>query len=350
MKILVTGTAGFIGFHLAQKLLKEGHEVVGFDNINDYYDVRIKYGRLALTGIAQDEIAHNKMVQSSVYPAYRFIKLNLEDRMEIAELFSNEQFDVVINLAAQAGVRYSLENPYIYVDSNVVGFMNILEGCRHNKVKHLVYASTSSVYGLNTNMPLTPHEATEHPMTLYAATKKANEMMAHSYSHLFGVPTSGLRFFTVYGPWGRPDMALFLFTKAMIEDRPIDIFNNGDMIRDFTYVDDIVEGISRVAKHAPVADTSWDASANDPATSSAPYRIYNIGNSSPVKLMDYIGALEKALNKEAKKNFMPMQLGDVPATHADMKDLIEAVDYKPDTSVQDGIKKFVDWYLSFYKN
>jgi UDP-glucuronate 4-epimerase len=349
MKILITGTAGFIGFHLAKKLIDEGHEITGLDNINDYYDVRIKYARLMQAGIDQKKIEDGKILDSSVYPNYRFFKSDLENQTAVLNLFESEKFDVVVNLAAQAGVRYSIENPFIYVKSNVNGFINILEGCRQNNVQNLIYASTSSVYGLNTKMPLSPHEPTEHPMTLYAATKKANEMMAHSYSHLYGLPTTGLRFFTVYGPWGRPDMALFLFTKAILAGEPINVFNKGEMVRDFTYVEDIAEAISRLCIKPAIENANWNGSSPDSATSSCPYRIFNIGNSNPIKLIDYINALESSLQKKAIMNLMPMQLGDVPKTHADSIDLNEWIDFCPETSVQDGIQKFVNWYKEYYK-
>jgi UDP-glucuronate 4-epimerase len=349
MKILVTGTAGFIGYHLAKRLLEEGHEVVGLDNINDYYDQRIKYGRLRETGIEHDgDIEYAKSIQSTKYENYRFIKLNLEDRAAIAELFEKEKFDKVCNLAAQAGVRYSLTNPYAYVDSNIVGFVNLLEACRHNGVEHLTYASSSSVYGLNETMPFSVHDNVDHPISLYAASKKSNELMAHTYSYLYNLPTTGLRFFTVYGPWGRPDMALFLFTKAIFEDRPIDVFNHGNMLRDFTYIDDIVEGIVRVIDNPPKSNPEWSGKKPDPGSSKAPYKIYNIGNSQPVKLMDFIEAIEKAVGKKAKKNLLPIQPGDVPATYADTTDLVEELGYRPSTPVEKGIEAFVRWYREFY--
>ena len=349
MKILVTGTAGFIGYHLAKRLLKRGDEVVGIDNINDYYDQRVKYGRLKETGIDKDvDIEYAKPIQSTTYSNYTFIKLNLEDRAAIEELFEREKFDKVCNLAAQAGVRYSLTNPYAYIDSNIVGFINLLEACRHNNVKHLAYASSSSVYGLNETMPFSTHDNVDHPISLYAASKKSNELMAHTYSHLYGLPTTGLRFFTVYGPWGRPDMALFLFTKAILEDKPIDVFNYGDMQRDFTYVDDIVEGLVRVIDNPPKGNPDWSGKHPDPGSSKAPYKIYNIGNNNPVKLMDFIEAIEKAIGKEAKKNLLPIQPGDVPATYADVSDLIEDLGYKPATPIKEGIENFVKWYKEFY--
>ncbi|WP_353661509.1 NAD-dependent epimerase [Hydrogenimonas sp. SS33] len=349
MKILVTGTAGFIGFHLAVRLLERGDEVVGIDNINDYYDVRVKYGRLKETGIEGDEtIEYAKPVKSTKYEKYTFIKLNLEDRAAVEELFEKERFDAVCNLAAQAGVRYSLTNPHAYIDSNIVGFVNLLEACRHTGVKHLAYASSSSVYGLNETMPFSVHDNVDHPISLYAASKKSNELMAHTYSHLYNLPTTGLRFFTVYGPWGRPDMALFLFTKAILEDRPIDVFNYGKMQRDFTYIDDIAEGVVRVIDHPPKGNPGWSGKHPDPGSSKAPYKIYNIGNNNPVELMDFIEAIEKALGKKAKKNLLPIQPGDVPATYADVSDLIEDLGYKPATSIEEGIENFVAWYRKFY--
>ncbi len=348
MKILVTGTAGFIGFHLAQRLLERGDEVVGLDSINDYYDVRLKYGRLAKTGIDEDAIAYNKLVQSSRYGAYRFVQMNLEDQGAVAGLFELEKFDRVCNLAAQAGVRYSLVNPQAYVAANLVGFVNILEGCRHNGVKHLAYASSSSVYGLNESMPFSTSHNVDHPVSLYAASKKSNELMAHCYSHLFGLPTTGLRFFTVYGPWGRPDMALFLFAKAILEGRPIDVFNHGKMKRDFTYVDDIVEGVVRVIDQAPQGNPDWSGQQPDPSCSRVPYKVYNIGNSSPVSLMDFIESIERSLGKTAAKNMLPIQPGDVPATWADVSDLEADLGYRPATSIQEGVDRFVQWYREFY--
>jgi len=348
MKILVTGTAGFIGFHLAQRLLERGDEVVGLDSINDYYDVQLKYGRLEQTGIAKGAIEYNKPVSSSKYESYRFVRMNLEDQDAVAALFEQERFDRVCNLAAQAGVRYSLENPQAYVASNLVGFVNILEGCRHHEIQHLAYASSSSVYGLNESMPFSTSHNVDHPVSLYAASKKANEMMAHSYSHLFDLPTTGLRFFTVYGPWGRPDMALFLFTKAILEGHPIDVFNHGRMKRDFTYVDDIVEGVIRVIDHAPQGQTEWSGMQPDPSCSRAPYKVYNIGNSSPVLLTEFIEAIEKALGRTAQKNMLPLQPGDVPATWADVSDLERDLGYKPATSIQEGVDRFIRWYREFY--
>jgi UDP-glucuronate 4-epimerase len=352
MKILVTGTAGFIGFHLANRLLNDGHEVVGLDSINDYYDVNLKYDRLAYAGIDRAAIQYGKMLSSRLHDGrYRFIQLKLEDRDALQALFKAEAtpFDTVVNLAAQAGVRYSISNPYAYIDANVVGFMNLLECCRHYQVGHLAYASTSSVYGLNVQFPFDPSLPADHPMTLYAASKKANEMMAHVYSHLYGLPTTGLRFFTVYGPWGRPDMALFLFTKAMLEDRPIDVYNYGNMERDFTYVDDIVEGLVRVAQHPAQPNPQWDPTHPACDSSSAPFRIYNIGNNSPVKLTAYIEAIEQRLGIKARRNLLPIQPGDVPRTYANVDTLMSDLGYKPATSVTDGVARFVDWYLDYYK-
>ncbi|CAM8152806.1 NAD-dependent epimerase [Klebsiella quasipneumoniae] len=333
MKFLVTGAAGFIGFHVSKRLLNDGHQVVGIDNINDYYDVKLKESRL-------------EQLES---PAFTFYKLDLADRDGMAKLFETEQFERVIHLAAQAGVRYSLENPYAYADSNLTGYLNILEGCRHNKVQHLLYASSSSVYGLNRKMPFSTDDSVDHPVSLYAATKKANELMAHTYSHLYSIPTTGLRFFTVYGPWGRPDMALFKFTKAMLEGKSIDVYNYGKMKRDFTYIDDIVEAIVRIQDVIPQPDPEWTVEEGSPATSSAPYRVYNIGNSSPVELMDYINALEQALGLEAKKNMMPIQPGDVLNTSAETQALYKTIGFKPETPVQQGVKNFVDWYKEYYQ-
>ncbi|MBX7490280.1 NAD-dependent epimerase [Helicobacter turcicus] len=349
MKILVTGTAGFIGSFLAKRLLERGDEVIGLDCINDYYDVRIKYGRLENVGITQGSIAYNALVQSLKYPNYRFVKLSLEDRENLFKLFKDEKFDKVCNLAAQAGVRYSLVNPYAYIESNIVGFVNILEACRHHDIKHLAYASSSSVYGLNENMPFSTSDNVDHPISLYAASKKSNELMAHTYSYLFGLPTTGLRFFTVYGPWGRPDMALFLFTKAILEGRPIDVFNHGEMLRDFTYIDDIVEGVVCVIDNNAEPNAEWSGKAPDLHSSKAPYKIYNIGNNNPVRLMDFIEAIEKELGVQAQKNMLPLQPGDVPATYANVDDLVRELGYKPNTSIQIGIKNFVTWYRDFFK-
>ncbi|MBU2711392.1 NAD-dependent epimerase [Zooshikella harenae] len=336
MKVLVTGAAGFIGSHVSIQLLARGDEVVGLDNLNDYYDVTLKEARLAR--IRSQSGAEN----------FRFIKMELADKEGIEQLFTAEKFDKVINLAAQAGVRYSLENPHAYVDSNIVGFMNILEGCRHQQVKHLVYASSSSVYGANENMPFSVHHNVDHPLSLYAASKKANELMAHTYSHLYRLPTTGLRFFTVYGPWGRPDMALFLFTKAILEGKTIDVFNYGKHRRDFTYVDDIVEGVIRTLDNVAQPNESWSGKQPDPGTSNAPWRVYNIGNNQPVELSTYIETLENALGKKAQMNLLPLQPGDVPDTYADVDDLVNDVGYKPNTTVETGIKRFVEWYRDFY--
>lgn len=347
MKILVTGTAGFIGFHLAKALLERGDEVVGIDNINDYYDVNLKYTRLAETGINRDAITYNQAVQSAKYPDYQFIKLDLTDHDNLDRLFVEQKFDKVVNLAAQAGVRYSLENPQAYIDANITGFLNILECCRFHKIKHLVYASSSSVYGNNSKMPLSTSDSVDHPISLYAATKKSNELMAHTYSHLFRIPTTGLRFFTVYGPYGRPDMALFLFTKAILDGKPIQVFNNGEMKRDFTYVDDIVTGVVKVVDLPPFPNFN---DKDDPYVSrSAPYKIYNIGNSSPVRLMDFIDAIETKLGIHAIKEMLPMQPGDVPMTWADTSDLQANFDYRPDTPIKEGVGRFIDWYRSYYK-
>jgi UDP-glucuronate 4-epimerase len=333
-KVLVTGSAGFIGFHLSRKLLEKNIAVVGLDNLNPYYDPELKKARLA---------------QLSPYASYSHINMELSDSDGMAELFSGHSFDAVVNLAAQAGVRYSLENPHSYVDTNIVGFVNLLEGCRHSKVKHFVFASSSSVYGANTKMPFSVHHNVDHPVSLYAASKKSNELMAHTYANLFDLAVTGLRFFTVYGPWGRPDMALFLFTKAILEDRAIDVFNHGKMVRDFTYIDDIVEGVYRVIFRRPEPNMAWDSNNPDPATSYCRYRIYNIGNNQKVDLMRYIEVLEECLGKEAKKNFLPMQPGDVPATYANVDDLKRDVGFKPGTPIEEGIKRFVEWYRDYYK-
>ena len=333
-RVLVTGAAGFIGFHLAQRLLAQQNEVIGLDNVNDYYEVSLKEARLA---------------QLQGQQGFRFYKMDLVDREGLPRLFKEHKPEIVVNLAAQAGVRYAEKNPYAYVDSNLVGFMNILECCRHGGVKHLVFASSSSVYGANTKMPFSVHDNVDHPISLYAATKKANELMAHTYSHLYNVPATGLRFFTVYGPWGRPDMALFLFTKAILHGRPIEVFNFGKMQRDFTYIDDIVEGVVRVMGKTPEPNPGWSGKAPDPGTSLAPYKIYNIGNNQPVELMRFIEVLEQQLGRKAEKNMLPMQPGDVPATWADVDDLVRDVGFKPNTRIEEGLERFVAWYRSYYK-
>lgn len=337
MKILVTGTAGFIGFHLTRRLLEDNHEIVGLDNINDYYDTDLKKDRLKETGI--ETIKEDDLVTSTSNSNYRFIKTDLENKEVVEQLFKSEQFDAVINLAAQAGVRYSLDHPHAYIDSNIVGFLNILEGCRHTNVSHLLYASSSSVYGSNKQMPFKTLDNVDHPVSLYAATKKSNELMAHTYSHLYNIPATGLRFFTVYGPWGRPDMALFLFTKAMLEGKPIKVFNHGDMARDFTYVDDIVEGLIQLLPKAPNGSSG---------ESSAPYQLFNIGYGSPVKLMDFIHEIEDNLGVEAEKNLMDIQPGDVPKTWADVDSLYELTGFRPKVSVKEGVKKFINWYKKYY--
>jgi UDP-glucuronate 4-epimerase len=333
VKILVTGAAGFIGMTASLRLLARGDEVVGLDNMNDYYEVSLK---------------ENRLKRLTALPGFRFVKLDVADRAGMEKLFADEKFDKVIHLAAQAGVRYSIQNPHAYVDSNLVGFINILEGCRHHKVQHLVYASSSSVYGGNTKMPFSEHDSVDHPVSLYAATKKANELMAHTYSHLYGLPTTGLRFFTVYGPWGRPDMALFLFTKAILEGRPIDVFNHGNMQRDFTYIDDIVEGVIRVLDRNATVNAEYDPISADPATSNTPYRVFNIGNNNPVQLLDFIGAIETALGMKAEKRLLPLQDGDVPATYANTDLLNDWVGFVPGTSVQEGVNRFIAWYREYY--
>lgn len=340
MKILITGAAGFIGFHLVKRLLGSNYQITGLDNLNSYYDVNLKYDRLKQTGIETWE--RNRLAESELYSNYQFIEADLKDHTLLADLFQSERFDIVVNLAAQAGVRYSLENPHSYVDSNITGFLNILEGCRHNNVKHLIYASSSSVYGTNEKMPFKTSDRVDNPVSLYAASKKSNELMAHTYSHLFNIPTTGLRFFTVYGPWGRPDMALFLFTKAMIEGKKIDVFNFGEMARDFTYVDDIVEGIYRLLPLAP------NCEYNDIQGFELPYQLFNIGYGSPVRLMDFISEIEKNLDIEADKNFMPIQPGDVPKTWADVDDLFNLTNFKPRVSTKEGVKNFIEWYLDYY--
>lgn len=334
MKILVTGAAGFIGLHTASALLARGDNVVGIDNLNTYYDVRLKEARLA---------------QLTPLPGFRFRKLDIADRPAMAELFAREKFDRVVHLAAQAGVRYSIENPHAYIDANIQGFINILEGARHTKVGHTVFASSSSVYGANTKMPFSVHQNVDHPLSLYAATKKANELMAHTYAHLYGLPMTGLRFFTVYGPWGRPDMSMYIFTSKILAGEPIDVFNNGKHTRDFTYIDDIVEGVVRTLDHVAAPNVTWSGDAPDPATSKAPYRIYNIGNNNPVELMHFISCIEEACGREAVKRFLPMQPGDVPTTYADVEALTTAVGFRPATPIEVGVQRFVDWYRAYTK-
>jgi UDP-glucuronate 4-epimerase len=334
VKVLVTGAAGFIGMHVSQILLARGDQVVGLDNLNDYYDPQLKRNRLA---------------RLTPLPGFSFVQMDVADRAGVEQLFAQQKFDRVVHLAAQAGVRYSIQNPHAYIDSNIVGFMNILEGCRHNAAGHLVYASSSSVYGGNTRMPFSEHHGVDHPVSLYAATKKANELMAHTYSHLYGLPTSGLRFFTVYGPWGRPDMALFLFTKAILAGEAINVFNHGKMVRDFTYIDDIAAGVVKVLDHTATADAGYDPVAADPARSNVPYRVFNIGNHNPTPLMDFISAIEQAVGREAIKNFMPLQDGDVPATHADVEELAAWTGFRPAMPVPEGIRRFVAWYRDYYR-
>ncbi len=332
-KILVTGAAGFIGFYVCKELIKQGYAVVGLDNINDYYDVNLKISRL-------------KQIED--FPNFKFVKLNITDRESLSEIFSTEKFDMVVHLAAQPGVRYSLVNPYVYIESNISGFLNVLEGCRHHHIKHLVYASSSSIYGANTKMPFSVHHNVDHPVSLYAATKKSNELMAHAYSNLYSIPTTGLRFFTVYGPWGRPDMAYFSFTKAILEGKPIDVFNSGQMKRDFTYIDDIIDGVMRVLRKIPIPNPEWNGANPDPGTSYSPYKIYNIGNNNPVELMFVINILERCIGKKAKLNLLPMQPGDVAATFADIDDLRKDVGFEPGTPIEKGLENFVDWYKSYY--
>ena len=348
LKILLTGSAGFIGFHLANRLLSDGHIVVGLDSINDYYAVSLKYSRLLEQGIKQEDITYNHIVAGE-HNNYKFIKLNLEDSENINKLFEKEKFDIVINLAAQVGVRYSLENPMAYVKSNILGFTILLEACRYNKIKHLVYASSSSVYGLNEKLPFSVHDNVDHPVSFYAASKKSNELMAHSYSYLYNLPTTGLRFFTVYGPWGRPDMALFKFTDNIIKGKAIDVYNNGEMVRDFTYIDDIIEGIVRVMKAVPNGNTKWSGIKPDPASSVAPYKLYNIGANKQVKLLDFIKQIEKVLGMKAILNMMELQAGDVLKTHADVEDLKSEFKYSPKTGINEGVKLFIDWYRNYYK-
>lgn len=348
MKILITGVAGFIGFYLSESLANRGDEIIGLDNINDYYDVSIKYGRLKSLGIEKSDIEYNKLILSSKFRNFSFIKLNLEDKENIEKLFKKENFDKVINLAAQAGVRYSLINPQAYINSNITGFLSILECCRNYEIKHLTYASSSSVYGLNEKQPFSSKDNVDHPVSLYAASKKSNELMAHTYSHLFGIPTTGLRFFTVYGPWGRPDMALFIFTKAILENRPIDVYNYGKMERDFTYISDIIQGIVKVNDNPPKGNKNWNSKNPDPSSSKAPYKIYNIGNSKPVELMSFVKTIEEELGIKAHINLLPIQPGDVPATYADVTDIAETLGYKPEVSVKEGIRNFINWYKEFY--
>ncbi len=348
MKILVTGSAGFIGFHLANRLAADGFEVVGLDSLNDYYQVSLKYDRLKAAGIDKEQIHYNELYPSKT-SNYTFVQLQLEDKQNLDRLFKTQQFDYVVNLAAQAGVRYSITNPAAYIESNIVGFANLLECCRHFNIKHLAYASSSSVYGLNEKIPFDKDDAVDHPISLYAATKKSNELMAHVYSHLYNLPTTGLRFFTVYGPWGRPDMAMFLFTKAIIDGKPIQVFNNGEMERDFTYIDDIVDGVVRVINNIPKGNPDWSGLNQQASTSKAPYKLYNIGNSHPVKLTDFIEAIERKLGKTAEKIMMPMQPGDVYKTYANIDDLKNTLGYRPTTSVEQGVSNFIDWYLDYYQ-
>lgn len=349
MKYLVTGAAGFIGFHVCKYLLTKysNIEIIGLDNINTYYDINLKFRRLQELGI-NNQIDWHKYKNSSIYPKFRFVRINLEDNYAIQKLFTEENFDIVVHLAAQAGVRYSIENPYSYIKSNIDGFLNILEGCRCHNIKHLVYASSSSVYGLNGKTPFSEKDSIAHPVSLYAATKKTNELMAHSYSHLYQIPSTGLRFFTVYGPWGRPDMSPFLFTDAILNNRPIKIFNNGNMLRDFTYIDDIIDGIIRVINHPPSPSPDWDKMYPDPSISSAPYKIYNIGNSDPTQLMDFISAIEEKIGKTSEKIYLPMQQGDVCQTYADTNSLQNDLGFKPQMKLKEGVKRTIEWYRSFY--
>ncbi|MCX8161258.1 MAG: NAD-dependent epimerase [Candidatus Saccharicenans sp.] len=349
-KILITGTAGFIGFHLAERLVKQfpDDQIVGLDNINDYYDVSLKFARLNESGIYKEAIDYNIYVQSQKYPNYRFIKLNLEDREKIRALFDSEKFSIVIHLAAQAGVRYSLKNPHAYIDSNITGFLNILEGCRHNPPEHLIFASSSSVYGANKKMPFSVHDHTDHPLSLYGATKKSNELMAHAYSNLFHIPCTGLRFFTVYGPWGRPDMAMYLFAKLIIERKPIKIYNSGKMQRDFTYIDDVIEGTSRLINKPPLKNDHWDPYNPDPASSFCRFKIFNIGNNSPVEVSHILELIERYLGQKAEKDLLPIQPGDVPATMADVDDLWDYVNFKPSTSIEVGVENFINWFKKYH--
>ena len=346
-KVLVTGAAGFIGYHLSTLLVAAGYEVEGIDSINHYYEVGLKYSRLQNLGISKNDIEYNKRIKGR--DSFGFTQLKLEDKDNILAFFAAHKFNYVVNLAAQAGVRYSLQNPYTYIESNISGFLNILEGCRHNAVEHLVYASSSSVYGLNESMPFSVEDNVDHPVSLYAASKKANELMAHTYSYLYNIPTTGLRFFTVYGPWGRPDMALFIFTKNILAGEPIQVFNNGNMQRDFTYIDDITESIKRLLPCVPTGDATFSKAKPNPSTSPAPYRIFNIGNNNPVKLMDFVHAIEKESGKEAQIEFMPLQPGDVPSTYADVTSLYEMINFKPATTIAEGIKRFTAWYKDYYK-
>lgn len=348
MNILVTGTAGFIGSFVAQALVQSGNSVTGIDNINDYYNVALKHGRLQTAGIDTAQLPYNTPLQSSIHSNYTFYLLNLEDYEALQQLFSSKQFDIVIHLAAQAGVRYSVINPHAYINSNITGFLNILECSRQHHIRHLVYASSSSVYGMNGEEIFSTSDPVDHPVSLYAATKRSNELMAHVYSNMYQLPTTGLRFFTVYGPWGRPDMALSLFTEAILQDKPINVFNNGNMLRDFTYIDDIVEGIIRVAQHPPTGSTNKPSQTADPSTASAPFKIYNIGNNTPVKLLDFIEIIEQTVGKKAIKNFMPLQPGDVYKTYADVTPLVEELGYKPNTPIEYGVQQFVKWFREFY--
>lgn len=349
MNILVTGVAGFIGASVAEKLLSRHNKVTGVDNLNDYYDPKLKISRLHRLGINPDEVEWNKFTVSTSNPDFHFIRMNLEDKKGVENLFQDGKFDIVIHLAAQPGVRYSISNPSAYIESNIIGFLNVLEGCRLNEIKHLVYASSSSVYGINGKVPFSEKDSIAHPVSLYAATKKSNELMAHAYSHIYGLPVTGLRFFTVYGPWGRPDMSPFLFIDGILNEKPIKVFNNGDMLRDFTYIDDIVEGVVRITDIIPEKNLDWDPKKADPSSSSAPYRIYNIGNQNPTKLLDYISAIEKAVGKEAIKEMMPMQPGDVYQTYADSSALAKATGFVPRTSLEEGISKTVEWFKEYYK-